>query len=53
MTVSVGVATYRAGESANVLLQRADTALYRAKVGGRDRVEGETRSVEPQGNAAA
>lgn len=53
VTVSAGVATYRAGESANVLLQRADTALYRAKVGGRDRVEGEARTVEPQGNAAA
>ncbi len=47
VTVSAGVATYREGESANVLLQRADTALYRAKVAGRDRVEGETR-----GNAA-
>jgi len=47
VTVSAGVATYRESESANVLLQRADTALYRAKVAGRDRVEGETR-----GNAA-
>lgn len=42
VTISAGVATYRDGESANVLLQRADTALYRAKVAGRDRVECET-----------
>jgi diguanylate cyclase (GGDEF)-like protein len=53
VTVSAGVATYRAGEAANVLLQRADTALYRAKVGGRDRVEGETRAGDSQGNAAS
>lgn len=53
VTVSAGVATYRAGESANLLLQRADMALYRAKVGGRDRVEGETRVAEPPRNAAS
>ncbi|MDX1374430.1 MAG: GGDEF domain-containing protein [Burkholderiales bacterium] len=53
VTVSAGVAAYRAGEAANVLLQRADMALYRAKVAGRDRVEGETRIGEPQANAAS
>jgi len=53
VTVSAGVATYRPGESANVLLQRADTALYRAKVGGRDRVEGEMRAPQPQDHAAS
>jgi diguanylate cyclase (GGDEF)-like protein len=46
VTVSAGVATYRESESANVLLQRADTALYRAKVAGRDRVEGEMRATD-------
>jgi len=51
VTISAGVATYRDGESANVLLQRADTALYRAKVAGRDRVEGETRASEPRQQA--
>lgn len=36
-TVSVGVSTLRAGDSLDDLLQRADTALYRAKHEGRDR----------------
>jgi two-component system cell cycle response regulator len=37
VTVSVGVATW-AQETPEELLRRADTALYRAKDGGRDRV---------------
>ena len=49
LTVSIGVASYRSGEAANVLLQRAGTALYRAKVAGRDRVESESRSSETRG----
>jgi len=39
LTVSVGAACARPGESAEQLLGRADTALYWAKNGGRDRVE--------------
>jgi two-component system cell cycle response regulator len=39
VSVSVGVAEAAAGELAEHLLQRADTALYRAKALGRDRVE--------------
>jgi diguanylate cyclase (GGDEF)-like protein len=40
ITVSVGVASYPLdGTSAHDLLQAADLALYRAKRGGRDRVE--------------
>ena len=40
LTISVGVAAFRAdGDSAESLIARADTALYRAKKGGRDRVE--------------
>lgn len=38
-TLSAGVATFCAGDSVDALLHRADTALYRAKNGGRDRVE--------------
>jgi len=39
VTCSIGVAWYREGESAAQLLARADAALYRAKHGGRNRIE--------------
>jgi diguanylate cyclase len=38
-TVSMGLAQVRPGEAASALLVRADDALYRAKRGGRNRVE--------------
>ena len=38
VTISIGVAELRAGESVNELLARADTALYAAKAAGRNRV---------------
>ena len=41
VTVSIGVATLKPGESADELMNRADRHLYRAKLGGRDRVETE------------
>jgi len=40
LTISVGIAAYRAeGDSGEALIARADAALYRAKRGGRNRVE--------------
>lgn len=39
VTMSLGVAELTAGETAADLILRADKALYRAKRGGRDRVE--------------
>jgi len=38
LTVSIGAACFRPGESVESLLQRADGALYDAKNGGRNRV---------------
>ena len=38
LTVSIGVANSRAGDSTSSILQRADAALYRAKASGRNRV---------------
>jgi two-component system cell cycle response regulator len=38
VTISIGVATSRAGDDATTLLKRADQALYRAKKDGRNRV---------------
>lgn len=39
VTASFGVAAYHPGDDVTSLLRRADDALYRAKSGGRDRVE--------------
>jgi diguanylate cyclase (GGDEF)-like protein len=39
LSCSFGVAQYVDGDSAETMLARADAALYRAKVGGRNRVE--------------
>lgn len=36
VTASFGVATYRPGDTADTLLKRADTALYQAKLNGRN-----------------
>jgi diguanylate cyclase (GGDEF)-like protein len=46
VTVSVGVAMLAPDESGEELIQRADRALYRAKRGGRNRVE---RAFSPSG----
>ncbi|PIF50402.1 diguanylate cyclase [Pseudomonas sp. 29] len=39
ITLSMGLATFRAGEHSDLVLKRADQALYRAKNAGRNRVE--------------
>ncbi|EHK66557.1 diguanylate cyclase [Achromobacter arsenitoxydans SY8] len=39
MTTSGGLASYQPGDTADVILARADVALYQAKALGRDRVE--------------
>ncbi|EKU81800.1 diguanylate cyclase (GGDEF)-like protein [Massilia sp. UYP32] len=49
-TVSIGVAMLRPGEGITSLMARADTALYAAKAGGRNRVEAAPEPVS--GNLA-
>lgn len=39
ISVSIGVAQFQKGESSDMLLNRADEAMYRAKENGRNRVE--------------
>lgn len=41
VTASFGIAGWRFGEGADALLLRADSGVYAAKQGGRDRVQGE------------
>jgi len=41
ITFSAGIAEYRDGDGVQQILARADAALYRAKAGGRDRIEDE------------
>jgi diguanylate cyclase (GGDEF)-like protein len=51
LTASVGVAQRGPAETFDALLGRADEALYRAKLGGRDRIEIDRR--EPSSTPAA
>jgi two-component system cell cycle response regulator len=45
VTVSIGMATWEAGEPSDLLLRRADDALYAAKAAGRDRTLSAPASV--------
>lgn len=47
ITVSIGVAVWQPGDSCKTLISRADDAMYRAKHGGRNRVEMALESVLP------
>lgn len=52
ITVSIGATLLQSGESAAEWLQRADSAMYRAKREGRDRVVVELAAEPSDGNAA-
>lgn len=48
VTISIGIAEYRPGESMTQAIQRADVALYRAKERGRNRIECESAETLSQ-----
>jgi diguanylate cyclase (GGDEF)-like protein len=48
VTCSFGVAEFEAGDTAETLIARADEALYRAKINGRDRVELASAAATPE-----
>ena len=52
VTVSIGVANYRQGDSSGSLIDRADGNLYAAKRGGRNRVVSLEAPPEPDGGAS-
>lgn len=52
LTVSIGVASYRAGDSETSLIERADRCLYKAKDKGRNCIVDES-NLAKGGNAAA
>jgi len=53
VTISIGVAAYHQGDTMTTLMERADTCLYAAKRGGRNRVVCETDPEFDRGIAAA
>jgi len=47
VTVSVGLATFRPGDTANSLLERADACMYTAKRNGRNQITTDAQPGEP------
>lgn len=52
ITVSMGVAKYKPGDSPETLIERADERLYEAKRSGRNRIVAETPEKDDQARAA-
>lgn len=48
ITISIGVSRYHPVESIDALIGRADAALYRAKISGKNRIEYETHTSEKE-----
>jgi diguanylate cyclase len=53
VTMSIGVASYKIGESIPELIERSDVCLYAAKEAGRDNVKSETELSKPEAQVSA
>ena len=51
ITVSIGISQFVASDSAETIVERADRAMYRAKMAGRNRVELESPPVSEESTA--
>ena len=48
VTISVGIAAYRDGDTLDDVIRHADLAMYAAKSGGRNRVAGYDQLTDPE-----